>query len=309
MGIKLALICLSAIALDRFLKESYRQQFLAWFDRLVAQTELRLDNMAELSSIRRRTLGGAVLFVLIAPLVLTAWLLSAIPYFGALAEIVLLYLALGIHALAVQADAVRSALQSRDLEMAWERLEQIRNLELEVVDEESVSLITVESVLWGGCERMLGVLFWFLLAGAPGLVAYRLTNRLKTRWIRSEYSDFAWAAAWLDEILNWFPARLTALTYMVLGRWQNAWCCWRDQGSSWKIASETSLLAAGAGALGLQLGGNLKLEGYLAQRPSVGEGLLPRGEDIARSLGLVGRALGLWAGLLVMMGCLSLLIR
>ena len=310
MGVKLALICLCAIAMDRFFSAWYREQALAQFDWLAEKTEARLGNSAEFSPAMRRTLGGGALLMLIAPPALAAWMLSAIPYLGVLVDGALLYLALGASALAVQADGVRSALQSGNLELAWERVEQMSKLELGVIDEEVISLVTVESVLWGACDRMLGALFWFLLAGAPGLVAYRLTNLLKMRWIRREpaHPDFAWVAVWLNEILNWVPVRLTALTYMALGRRQIAWHCWRDQGASWKTSNETSLLAAGGGALGLQLGGTLKLDDYRVQRPSVGEGLLPRGEDIARSLGLVGRALGLWAGLLVMMACLSLLV-
>jgi adenosylcobinamide-phosphate synthase len=157
---------------------------------------------------------------------------------------------------------------------------------------------------------VFGALFWFLVAGAPGVVVYRLANTLDAMWgyPTPRYRSFGWAAARLDDLLNWIPARLTALSYMLLGNRDLAWRCWQRQSTAWKSPNAGAVMAAGAGALNLQLGGAARYYNHVVQRPPLGEGLLPRGEDIERALNLVYRALGLWTALVVFGGLAALTI-
>jgi adenosylcobinamide-phosphate synthase len=107
----------------------------------------------------------------------------------------------------------------------------------------------------------------------------------------------------LDDGLNWAPARLTALGYMAVGthpKW--AWRCWREQAPGWKSPNAGSVMAAGAGALGLALGGSARYDGEWQVRPILGEGLAPRAEDISRAVRLVRRALWLWLSIIVLGG-------
>ena len=109
-------------------------------------------------------------------------------------------------------------------------------------------------------------------------------------------------AARLDDLLNWPPARLTALSYMLMGNRELAWHCWQTQGPTWKSPNAGAVMAAGAGALSLQLGGAARYFGTTVQRPGLGIGLLPRAEDITRAVNLVYQVLGLWAALIVFAG-------
>ncbi len=198
-----------------------------------------------------------------------------------------------------------AALQVGDLPLARERVGLIVSRDTADLDEERISRATVESVLENGCDAIFGALFWFALAWTPGVVLYRLANTLDAMWgyRTPRYRDFGWAAARLDDVLNWLPARLTALSYVLVGtRPTLAWRCWRDQAPMWKSPNAGPVMAAGAGALGLALGGPARYRGEWQQRPALGEGLAPRTEDIGRAVALVRRALWLWLGVILLGG-------
>ena len=134
---------------------------------------------------------------------------------------------------------------------------------------------------------------------------YRLANTLDALWgyRTPRYLHFGWAAARLDDGLNWLPARLTALSYALVGSQPAlAWRCWREQAPFWKSPNAGPVMAAGAGALGLALGGPARYHGQWQQRPPLGEGLAPCAEDIGRAVKLVQRALWLWLAVIFIGG-------
>jgi adenosylcobinamide-phosphate synthase len=148
---------------------------------------------------------------------------------------------------------------------------------------------------------VFGSLFWFALAGAPGAILYRLVNTLDAMWgYRNEhYLHFGWAAARLDDVLNYLPARLTALTYALLGKTRQALVCWENQAPAWDSPNAGPVMASGAGALGIRIGGPARYRGEWRQRPLLGVAEKPRASDIERSLQLVSHGMWLWLGLFV----------
>lgn len=301
---ELALVCIGAVLLDRFLGEPTRWHPLVGFGWLARQVEGFGYGPSDLGATQRRLLGAASVIILVAPFLLLAWGLSGIPYLGVIVDIGLLYLALGAASLSEHAGAVARALQGGDLEQARQQVGRMVSRDSGSMDEAEVSLATIESVLENGCDAVFGALFWFVVAGAPGVVAYRLVNTLDAMWgyRTPRYLHFGWAAARLDDLLNWVPARLTALSYTLLGDRRTAWHCWHHQGSRWKSPNAGPVMAAGAGALNLQLGGPARYYGEWVQRPPLGEGLLPRGEDIDRAWALVNHSLWLWVAIIVIGG-------
>jgi cobalamin biosynthesis protein CobD len=285
-----------AVLLDQWLGEPRRWHPLVGFGHLADQVERRLYGPPDLHPLLRRWRGIAAVVMLVIPPVLLAKLLTLGGPFAVTVEIVLLYLTLGAASLAQYAQAVAEALADGNMEGARKRVSYMVSRDTADMDAQAVARATVESVLENGCDAVFGALFWYLLVGAPGALAYRLINTLDAMWgyRNTRYHAFGWAAARLDDVFNWLPARLTALSYLLLGQRRRAWRCWRVQAAAWESPNAGPVMAAGAGALGLRLGGTASYHGQLRHRPVLGEGVPPAREDIARAVQLVHKGIMLW---------------
>ncbi|RXE02021.1 cobalamin biosynthesis protein, partial [Xanthomonas perforans] len=150
--------------------------------------------------------------------------------------------------------------------------------------------------LENGSDAVFAALFWGVALGAPGAVLYRLSNTLDAMWgyRTPRYVNFGWAAARIDDALNWLPARLTAATYAVLGRTRAGMrCAWR-QGRGWKSPNAGPVMAAGAGALHVRLGGPAPYHGHWQPRPALGEGAAASANSVQRALRLVRAGVAFW---------------
>ncbi|AUH51969.1 cobalamin biosynthesis protein [Chromobacterium sp. ATCC 53434] len=290
-----------ALLMDRLLGEPPRWHPLVGFGRLVKAVErLAYPSAPEAEPVWRiRLRGAAAISLLILPFALLAWALAKPPWLGAIVPIVLLYLAVGAQSLAQHAEVVRKALADGDLALARERVGWIVSRDTSELDEAGVARAAIESVLENGSDAVFAALFWFLVLGAPGAVLYRLANTLDAMWgyKNDRYLHFGWAAARFDDVLNYLPARLTAFTYLLLGHAADGWRCWRTQAPTWYSPNAGPVMAAGAGALGVSLGGGARYHGQWKERPPLGCGPTPTHEDIGRAVRLVKRGMWLWAGL------------
>ncbi len=282
------LFVFTAVILDRLLGEPCRFHPLVGFGRLVQMLEQRLYSDSQLA-------GFMALLILLVPFVLLSVLASALSW-GGVIDVLLLYLAIGWNSLGSHARQVERALVTGDLEAARQRLGLMVSRDIAVLDRRGVAAAALESVLENGNDAVFGAIFWFVVAGAPGVLLYRLTNTLDAMWgYRNErYYRFGWAAARLDDLLNFIPARLTALSYALAGRFLLALRCWREQGGAWESPNAGPVMAAGAGSLGILLGGTARYHGIERQRPALGEGCEPDVNGIMRGLRLVNRALLIW---------------
>jgi adenosylcobinamide-phosphate synthase len=211
-------------------------------------------------------------------------------------QILLLYLTLGYRSLSQHALPVAEALNRDDLGIARQRVGRMVSRDTAAMRSVEVARAAVESVLENGNDAVFAALLWFAIAGAPGALLYRLINTLDAMWgyRTPRYLSFGWAAARCDDVMNFVPARLTALTYALLGRFRDAMRCWRLQGARWESPNAGPVMAAGAGSLNLLLGGPAFYHGQWKLRPPLGQGKDPQAEDIARALRLVSRGILLW---------------
>jgi adenosylcobinamide-phosphate synthase len=294
-----ALIVVAALGLDGGLGEPRRCHPLVGFGRVAQAVERRLHA----DSIAR---GVAAATLLLVPPTGLALLIDGLPW-SVVPEALLLYLALGWRSLEQHAWRVRNALSGNDLPAARQRVGLLVSRDTATLDRDGVARATVESVLENGNDAIFAAIFWFVLAGAPGVVLYRLTNTLDAMWgyRNDRYRRFGWAAARLDDGLNFLPARLTALGYALVGNCAGALRCWRTQGTQWQSPNAGPVMAAGAGSLGVRLGGAAHYHASLQARPLLGEGRQAQPGDIERALRLIRRSLLLWVLLLLAGGWLA----
>lgn len=280
--------------LDRALGEPRRWHPLAGFGRYANRLEALMRPTAA-GPLVARTCGVIALLLAVVPFVVLAVWMQGWPY-GWIVDALLLYFALGARSLGEHARAIAAPLAAGDLDSARDALARIVSRDTRELDTSGVAAATVESVLENGNDAIFGALFWFVLLGGPGALMFRLANTLDAMWgyRTPRFLHFGWAAARFDDALNYLPARLTALSYAALGQCRQALDCWRRQAPTWDSPNAGPVMATGAGALGLQLGGPARYHGQWENRPPLGCGVKPAENDIARAVRLVDSTQLMW---------------
>lgn len=288
---------LAAAVLDRLLGEPRRFHPLIGFGNLAGRVEKLLN--------RRNLPAGLLAWTLVVlPFVALAFALR--PFAPFAIDVALLYFALGSRSLAEHAEAVARPLREGRLDEARQRVGWMVSRDTAQLDESGVAKAGMESVLENGNDAIFGALFWFALLGGPGALLFRLANTLDAMWgYRTErFNLFGRPAARLDDALNWLPARLTALTYALLGQTRQAVQCWRTQAGSWESPNAGPVMSAGAGSLGVRLGGAAIYHGQEEIRLPLGCGPAPVAADLDRAIALIRHSQWLWLAVLFVIGFL-----
>jgi adenosylcobinamide-phosphate synthase len=204
---------------------------------------------------------------------------ALLPVWGGVAVFTyVLYSGLATRSLHQESLKVEVALLRDDVDKARANLAMVVGRETAQLGPEDIRRALVETVAENLADGVVAPMFYTLLLGLPGLVFYKAVNTMdsmvgyKNYW----YAQFGKVAARADDVLNFIPARLTALllipTAALLGlNWRGAWrILWRDR----RRASSPNAgwpEAAMAGALGVRLGGPSTYFGRLVEKPHIGE--------------------------------------
>ena len=300
----LALLLAAGIALDLLLGETRRWHPLVGFGRLANGLERRL-NMG-----RWRIARGTLAWML-AVLPLTAgaiWLCRLECAAGLALHACLLYLCLGLRSLRDHTLPIHDALAGDDLARARWLTSRIVSRDTADAGKTDLAKAGAESLLENGNDAVFGTLFWFLVGGAAGALLFRLANTLDAMWgyRNARFNLFGRVAARIDDVLNYLPARLTALSYALLspGGRLRALRCWRAQAPAWSSPNAGPVMASGAGALGISLGGPAIYEGQVEMRPALGTGPAPGAGDIRRAWRLVFHTTLLWVACALALGAI-----
>jgi adenosylcobinamide-phosphate synthase len=310
------LAILAALGLEQWRAFRWRNAVERGFVRTVRGLERRLNG-----GTTQQGMLAAVL-ALAPPVVIAAgvfWALLLLhPALGFVWNVAVLYLLMGFRRFSHAYSAVASALEAGDIAGARRALHAWRGGATGDLSSQEVARLAIERGLLDSYRQVFATLFWFaVLPGPAGAVLYRAAANLANQWradtagadstpITRALDHFGAPARRLLWLLDWIPVRLTALSFAVVGDFEDAVYCWRTQARLWATEEGGKhagvILASGAGALGVTVGGALPGLGDEPEyRPELGlgdeveTGLLPSG------VALVWRALVLWLVLILLL--------
>ena len=296
----LPLLLLAALLLDRWLGEPARFHPLVGFGNWAVWLERRFNRATE-RPLAGRILGVLALLLALSPLLLIGavllWLYQQTPVLFWLAQVIILYSCIGWQSLQQHVQAVAQALQADDLPLAREKLSWMVSRDTAQLSDAEVAQASLESLLENSLDALFATLFWFCLGGALAALMHRWVNTLDAMWgyKNSRFRYFGWAAARLDDALAYIPARLTALSFVLLGRYKKqALTCWRQQAAACASPNGGPVMTAGAGALNIRLSERACYHGEWKIKPPMGSGNAATVADIQPVFQLIRRVLWLW---------------
>jgi adenosylcobinamide-phosphate synthase len=272
----------------------------------------------------------------LVPAVLTAGVHLAIAHFSLLLalawDVAVLYVTLGFRQFSHYFTDIRDALDRGDESEARRLLAQWRHLDASELPRTELLRHVIEHCLLAAHRHVFGVFFWFVLlsslgVGPAGAVLYRMAEfasrywAFKSRTVGAPVNERLMRLSQrLFNLLDHVPARLTAFGFAVVGNFEEAVTCWRRDAGLWKHPNEGIILAAAAGAVGVQLGGGAAPGVTPDRSKTFDRGALPEDSGAEGStpgappvlghlrsiVGLVWRSVVLWMLLLALLSLANL---
>lgn len=254
---------------------------VVWIGTLISSLEARL-NRPQLGEGLRRALGVLTLLVIVAVSGLVGGLVARLG--GPWALVFVGVVGLAQRSLYDHVRAVAGPLAAGDLQGARTAVGRIVGRDTARLDEAGVAAAAIESLAESFCDGVVAPIFWFVVAGLPGLLAYKAVNTADSLIGHREprWRSFGWASARCDDLLNLIPARLAGVLIALAGR--GGWAVMRRDAGKHASPNAGWPEAAMAGALGIRLGGPAWYDGAVSDRPVLGLGRTPKAGDLARAL-------------------------
>jgi adenosylcobinamide-phosphate synthase len=280
---------------------------VTWLGRLIGVLDARWNRSKD-TAWTRRAAGAATASIVIALSSGLALAVQAAMPAGCSRLLLLGILAwpfVALRSLHDHVAAVARPLQSGDLAAARMAVSMIVGRDPANLDKAGVARAAIESLAENTSDGIVAPLFWGVLLGLPGIVGYKAVNTLDSMiGHRSERHEwFGWAAARIDDLANFVPARLTGLLLALVSiRPGDAISCMVRDARGHRSPNAGWPEAAMAGALGVRLCGPRFYHGEFADEPWLnGRARDPAAGDIALGLKLYSRAMIALAGLLVLL--------
>ncbi len=267
---------------------------VTWLGRLIAALDRQWNREVDTPRLRRAA-GIAAALLVIALAVECAWIIQRMIPAGLIGVQVVGILAwpfVAFRSLYDHVAAVRDPLRAGDVDSARKAVAMIVGRDPSKLDEAGIARAAIESLAENASDGIVAPIFWGVLFGLPGIVGYKAINTLDSMiGHRSErHRFFGWAAARIDDVANFVPARLTGLLFAASAahaRRQTAMSCmWRDARQHRSINAGWPEAAMG-GALGVRMCGPRFYDGELADEPwlnaAAGD---PAATDVTKALEL-----------------------
>lgn len=240
-----------------------------------------------------------VIFVIIVSSGLTAAVLYIAEYIShylrIAAEIWLCYRLLAMKSLKTESMKVYKALKTGDIEKARHEVSMIVGRDTQRLDEKGITRAAVETVAENTSDGVIAPLIFMIIGGAVGGMFYKAVNTMDSMigYRNDRYRYFGTAAARLDDIVNFIPARISAFLMLaaafVLGMdYRNGFRIFKRDRYNHKSPNSAQTEAVCAGVLGLKLAGDAYYFGELVHKPTIGDEIREiEPEDIRRACTLL----------------------
>ena len=290
---------------------------VSWIGRLISALEFRL-NRPDYSTDLRRAAGIASVALLVAISISAGLALEmamrVVPFLGLILTVLVVAMLIAAGSLDQHVRAVASALRSDGLAGGRQSIARIVGRDPDALNEAAICRAAIESLAENASDGVTAPAFWYLFGGLPGMIVYKAINTADSMigHMSERYVAFGWAAAKLDDLVNWPASRLTGLIFIAAAAlvpgasavtaWQ---AFWRDArrhrspNAGWPEA-------AMAGALRLRLAGPRVYAGAVVDDHWMGDGRTEATvEDIDRALMIYRTG---FAGALLIIGAIGWLI-
>jgi adenosylcobinamide-phosphate synthase len=275
---------------------------VTWIGRLIGILD-RSWNRTEDAPAIRRIAGVAAALLVIALCAAIGWSVQSwlVPgWHRAVLVGILAWPLVALRSLYDHVAAVAQPLQSGDIDAARLAVAQIVGRDPASLDEAGISRAAIESLAENASDGIVAPVFWGALLGLPGIFGYKAINTLDSMiGHRSErHLWFGWAAARIDDVVNFVPARLTGLLFALVAMHPaTALSCMARDANRHRSINAGWPEAAMAGALGVRLSGPRSYHGSVTEEPWLNEGARdPLTADIRQGLRLYVRAMLLLGG-------------
>ncbi len=266
---------------------------VTWAGALIGALEARLNRG------RGRRAKGVLTALVVIGLAggVPALLVALLPggWIGTLVAGVLAWPLVAVRSMFQHVAAVAEPLQAGDLDASRHAVSMIVGRDPSRLDEAGIARAAIESLAENSSDGIVAPLFWGLVAGLPGIAAYKAINTLDSMigHRTARYEEFGWASARIDDLVNLIPARLTGFLFALCSaRPGAAFAAMRADARRHRSPNAGWPEAAMAGALGVRLSGPRVYGDRVAPEPWVNAGAPdPTAGDLARGLGLYRRAM------------------
>ena len=262
-----------------------------------------------------RLCGAAIAadVMLVAPIATWALLRACnrfSPWLALAAESLLCYQLVAARSLRDESMAVHDALAADDLPAARRACSMIVGRDTDCLDEEGLCRAAVETVAENTSDGVVAPLLFMGLGGAPAAMLYKAVNTLDSMigYKNERYLNLGWAAAHVDDLFNYVPARVSGALMCAAARVagfdaRRAWTVFKRDRLNHSSPNSAHTEAACAGALGVQLGGGNVYFGEYVEKPTIGDATRAiEREDIARANKLMYATAVLGLGVAVAVG-------
>lgn len=242
------------------------------------------------------------------------FLLSQMTFlFGWLWCVVILYLTMGFRQFSHAFTEVSDSLRDDDLINARSVLSKWTGQDAGQMAPSEIACVAIEQGTVDSLRYVFAPIFWFIVLapifGPAGIIIYRMNTLLQQKWgSRPELAVFSHFVMKAQYYLDWLPARLMAVSFAIMGDFEDAIHCWRTQAASWPDRIQGILLATLGGALGICLGSVITQDYTVKVRPVIGIGEEASAEALQRGVGLIWRAVLLWIAVMVLFSFLLWMI-